>query len=144
MNNFVVNCSASRFGVIEPDYMHDNNNTGVDVNDLSITSLHVNTNSTISMAMCDIYCNSITGVHKRNSEVHSHNILSIHDLWHNRLGYPNSKVVSYILRGLYPSYSYSNHKSFYIACQLGKLKQNHFPESTSRATKPFELKHIDL
>lgn len=65
------------------------------------------------------------------------------DLWHDRLGHPNSTVLRQILQ----SFSFScnkvdNHTC--EACRLGKHVRLHFSASTTISNFPFQLLHSDV
>ena len=65
------------------------------------------------------------------------------DLWHARLGHPNSTVLHQILQ----SFSFSCNKAEHHtceACRLGKHVRLPFSESTTISTFPFQLLHSDV
>jgi hypothetical protein len=65
------------------------------------------------------------------------------DLWHARLGHPNSTVLRQILQ----SFSFSCNKAEHHTCQacrLGKHVRLPFSESTTISTFPFQLLHSDV
>lgn len=57
----------------------------------------------VSAFMYDSHCSLTTDFNNRTYGIDPCSVLSLHDLWHNRLGHLNLKVVSSFLKGLYPS-----------------------------------------
>lgn len=68
------------------------------------------------------------------------------EVWHKRLGHPNSVVLSHLSN----SGPLGNKKQFSVAsfdcstCKLGKSKTLPFPNFDSRATKCFDVIHSDV
>ena len=75
--------------------------------------------------------------------------LSAHgyDLWHEQLGHPSQEVLCQVSRntsGMPSNVSIPKEIPVCRGCSQGKMTSSSFPESTTRATAPFDLIHIDL
>lgn len=66
------------------------------------------------------------------------------DLWHHRLGHPNSRVLSSLVSRKSISRLKMPRSAICNACQLGKHNRLHFSRSTSRSSLPFTIVHVDL
>lgn len=70
------------------------------------------------------------------------------EVWHKRLGYPNSVVLSQLLNSglLGNKTQFSSHDVFFYCstCKLGKSKTLPFPSHDSRAIKCFDIIHSDV
>lgn len=66
-------------------------------------------------------------------------------VWHKRLGHPNSHVLSILLKSGLLGNKVSNKDNIDCAsCKLGKSKTLPFPLHKSHTTKAFELVHTDV
>jgi transposase InsO family protein len=65
-------------------------------------------------------------------------------LWHTRLGHPQSRVFSHVLNKFVPVNSVSNKVPFCTHCVEGKHHQLPFNDSVSITTRPLELVHTDV
>uniref|UniRef100_A0A2N9IH78 Integrase catalytic domain-containing protein n=1 Tax=Fagus sylvatica TaxID=28930 RepID=A0A2N9IH78_FAGSY len=69
------------------------------------------------------------------------------EVWHKRLGHPNSRILSYLLKsGLLNNKEHFSSAVFSdcATCKLGKSKILPFPSEGSRATHSFEIIHSDV
>ena len=68
------------------------------------------------------------------------------NLWHERFGYPSSRVLSQIRK--HTSLQFASRVCILVqfchSCQLAKSHRLPFVNSNSRAIKPFDLVHSDL
>ena len=76
-------------------------------------------------------------------------VLSAHsyDLWHEHLGHPSQDVLQQVSRnttGMPSNVSVPKEIPICRGCSQGKMMSSSFPESTARATVPFNLIHMDL
>ena len=72
-------------------------------------------------------------------------MLATVDLWHQRLGHPNSATLSSILSDFsIPCNKEPHNSSLCISCQQGKHVRLPFSSSSFSSTFPFELLHCDL
>uniref|UniRef100_A0A2N9G1P2 Integrase catalytic domain-containing protein n=1 Tax=Fagus sylvatica TaxID=28930 RepID=A0A2N9G1P2_FAGSY len=65
-------------------------------------------------------------------------------LWHTRLGHPQSRVFSHVLNKFLHVNSVSNKVPFCTHCVEGKHHQLPFTDSVSITTRPLELVHTDV
>ena len=76
------------------------------------------------------------------------NVLNKSEVWHKRLGHPNSVVLSRLLNfgllGNKDKFSSFNALFDCSTCKLGKSKTLPFPSHGSRATKCFDIIHSDV
>ena len=75
--------------------------------------------------------------------------LSAHsyDLWHEHLGHPSQDVLQQVSRnttGMPSNVSVPKEIPICRGCSQGKMTSSSFPESTARATVPFNLIHMEL
>jgi transposase InsO family protein len=69
------------------------------------------------------------------------------EVWHKRLGHPNSRILSYLLKsGLLNNKEHFSSAVFSdcATCKLGKSKILPFPSEGSKATHSFEIIHSDV
>ena len=72
-------------------------------------------------------------------------MLATVDLWHRRLGHPNSVTLSFLLSDFsIPCTKDSHNSTLCESCQQGKHVRLPFSSSSSFSTFPFELLHCDL
>ena len=75
-------------------------------------------------------------------------IQSNNQVWHRRLGHPNSHVLRVLLKSRSLGNKNSTSSKIDIvdcaSCKLGKSKSLPFPLHTTHTTKPFELVHTDV
>ena len=74
-------------------------------------------------------------------------IQSDNQVWHRRLGHPNSHVLRVLLKSSSLRNKNSTSKIDIVdcaSCKLGKSKSLPFPLHTTHTTKPFELVHTDV
>lgn len=66
--------------------------------------------------------------------------------WHNKLGHPNSVVLSHLIKnGLLGNKTLVSDSSFKCSvCKLAKSKNLPFPHNATRANKCFTITHIDV
>jgi hypothetical protein len=69
---------------------------------------------------------------------------SLSDLWHMRLGHPQSRVVQTVLQKNFCRKSFPLSTSFCKHCVMGKMTQLPFSHSTSCTTSPLEIVHSDV
>ena len=69
-----------------------------------------------------------------------------YDVWHKRLGHPSQDVLKRAkeLKSFPNDLKFPSHPPLCRGCAEGKLHSKSFPESDSRAQKPFDLVHSDL
>ena len=69
-----------------------------------------------------------------------------YDIWHKRLGHPSKDVLQQAkeLKDFPTDLVFPEHSPLCRGCAEGKLHSKSFPESSSRATKLFEIIHSDL
>ena len=69
-----------------------------------------------------------------------------YDIWHKRFGHPSREVLkcSRELDGFPKDLEYPEHDPVCPGCVEGKMHSKSFPDSPSRAQKPFDLVHSDL
>ncbi len=69
-----------------------------------------------------------------------------YDIWHKRMGHPSLEILKKgptNLKGFPNDLIYKSKELICPGCALGKMKNRSYPQSTKRATKPFELVHVD-
>ena len=64
-------------------------------------------------------------------------------VWHCRLGHPSKPIMNKVLSIVSP-HSHCNTLPFCDACQLGKLHQFSFKNTSNNTTSAFELIHSDV
>ena len=70
-----------------------------------------------------------------------------YDIWHKRMGHPSLEILKKgptNLKGFPDDLIYKSKELICPGCALGKMKNRSYPQSTKRATKTFELIHVDL
>lgn len=73
-----------------------------------------------------------------------HAFLSIKETWHRKLGHPNSKVLSEVMKNCNIKTSTKEEFEFCEACQFGNAHKLPFKNSVSRAVEPLDLVHSDV
>jgi hypothetical protein len=69
-----------------------------------------------------------------------------YDVWHKRFGHPSKDVLRHAkeLKNFPGDLPFPEHSPLCRGCAEGKLHSKSFPESDSRARRPFDLVHSDL
>ena len=69
-----------------------------------------------------------------------------YDVWHKRFGHPSKDVLRRAkeLKNFPSDLRFPEHPRLCCGCAEGKLHSKSFPESISRARRPFDLVHSDL
>lgn len=73
-----------------------------------------------------------------------HVFLSIKETWHRKLGHPNSKVLSEVMKKCNIKAPRQEEFEFCEACQFGKAHNLPFQKSDSHALEPLDLVHSDV
>lgn len=115
-----------------------NNNSPIHLSPVSKVPLGCVTSSLVLEQ--DSTCTNVNLLSMSNSKCNHSNIVK---LWHDRLGHPHSKILNKVLTKMHLSVSKSMHE-FCSACQYGKAHQFHFPLSTLKTSKPFQLIRSDI
>ncbi len=69
---------------------------------------------------------------------------SLTNLWHRRLGHPQSRVVQTVLHKQFRDHSFPVSNSYCKHCVMGKMTQLPFSNSISCTTSPLEIVHSDV
>ncbi|KAF5445535.1 hypothetical protein F2P56_034581 [Juglans regia] len=72
------------------------------------------------------------------------NNVAISDLWHCRLGHLSLSRLLLITDPIVKQHTSSTNEKSCCICPLAKLHKLHFPDSTHKTLRPFELIHCDL
>ena len=69
-----------------------------------------------------------------------------YETWHKRLGHPSKEILVQLDKNVngYKKVELPKEKQRCIGCLKGKMKAKPYKESIKRATKPFQLIHMDL